>query len=132
MNAVAMEFVTRIDELLYEVMIPKAYKKELEDIDFIVPCKQTNQVDKRRNEMWKGYKRSFIYIGLTLTWIYVYTEYIQSVFPSSPSDVAQHCEYLWDSSRRACSGFSGRIANMFAPGSGDDNCFPYGIPAHSD
>jgi len=126
MNSVAMEFVTHIDELLYEVMIPNAYKKELESIDFTVPCAHTSAKHQREAELWKGFKRTFIYIGAIFAWLFIYTEYIQTVFPQSPSDVAEHCQYLWDQSKRAC-GFSGKLVGALLHGSNEEDCFPYGV-----
>merc|ERR1712241_1181413 len=66
MNAVAMTFVTQIDELLYHFALPANYRKQVADINFshdITP-------EEADTESWFGYVRSVFYGCLSVVIVY--------------------------------------------------------------
>lgn len=94
MNAVAMDFVLNIDELLYQVVLPDEKKTEVEDIDFKLPTvKESKEEEKRReeSEMRTGYRDSVSYVGFAIFFVFFYSQFLQNVLPPDLQDVKEVC-----------------------------------------
>jgi len=127
MNAVAMTFVTHIDELLYEVLVPIKYREEVSAINFMMPGRCDNAKEARNEEMWKGFRRSAVYVGFILAGIFLYSEIFQDVLPHDVGDLRKHCkEYMTQVSPICTTGFLERIKSIVSRGSIQRKCYPYG------
>lgn len=153
MNAVAMDFVLNIDELLYEVVLPADKKTEVEDIDFKLPTvKESKDQEKRRNEyeMRNGYREHISYVVFAVFCVYFYSQFWQDVLPPNIHDVKEVCSAWMKTNHPICSNnvlkagshrFLGWLANNsptfiynvvesvahFVIGSlQDGSCYPFG------
>merc|ERR1719401_520079 len=63
MNTVAMEFVTQIDETLFNACVPQDFKKQVQDINFFIRHPPKNEDAIHRAEA-KGFARSVLYFGI--------------------------------------------------------------------
>merc|ERR1711971_1033602 len=90
LNAVAMDFVPQIDELLYLALMPASYKKKVEDVNFMV-IEKFDPTKEARSEK-KSFKRSIIYFAGSLGVVYIYGFYLQDVLPIAVlNEINQHC-----------------------------------------
>jgi len=146
MNAVAMDFVLNIDELLYQVILPEEKKTEVEDIDFKLPRQNiTEEEEKRRDksEMRLGYRDSTFYVIFAVTFVYVYSQFLQTVLPPHIDDVKNVCSIWNEGKTPICqnSGLKydahkfviwmsfrvpGKILEWAASSLYNSDCYPYG------
>lgn len=125
MNSVAMEFVTRIDDMLYEFAVPESYKKEVADINFFLHTAPKSDAQLICEE-WKSYLRSGGYLCLAMVMVVVYAEYFQDVLPPGIHDVKDHCAlFIATESTPICHG----IISALLTGKSFDSCYPYGTPS---
>jgi len=124
MNAVAMTFVTHIDELLFEVLLPAKYREEVATINFVVPCRRGPPQKVRNAEMWLGFRRSVFYVAILLLGILFYAEVLEDVLPHNVSDLRAHCAKYIENVEPICKqGLSGAfLRGSTTAGSG---CYPY-------
>lgn len=126
MNAVAMTFVTHVDELLFEVLLPAAYREEVRAINFVVPCRRGPPQQVRNYEMWLGFRRSAMYVAIMLLGIFLYSHVLQDVLPRDVSDLRIHCNKFVEDIQPICSaGLVDRISAILVSGSATRKCYPY-------
>eukprot|EP00415_Alexandrium_ostenfeldii_P000981 UN0981 len=126
MNAVAMTFVTHIDELLFEVLLPTTYRDEVRAINFVVPCPRGPPKQVRNYEMFMGFRRSGMYVLIILAGIYLYSEVLQDVLPHDVSDLRRHCREFMEEFQPICtSTFLDRAGAILSTGSANQRCYPY-------
>lgn len=128
MNAVAMDFVLRIDELLYEVVIPPQKKQQVEDIDFAqIPKQDEDSATREVADKWAGYGNSSRYLIFCFCLVYIYSQYMQEVLPDI-SDAKRLCRpYLAKSHVPICTQneFMRLFAEVFG-GAVHADCYPFG------
>jgi len=114
LNALALEFVIGIDELMYESFVPEAMRLRLE-ASTVVHKKANRGTDDAKTESAIEFTRSLVYMTVCGVWSYVYLEYLQQVLPDFKHDIHQHCHGSFDRNYEP-------ICAMWQRG----NCFPYG------
>mmetsp|Transcript_160047 Transcript_160047/g.292137 ORF Transcript_160047/g.292137 Transcript_160047/m.292137 type:complete len:436 (+) Transcript_160047:94-1401(+) len=121
MNAVAMEFVCGIDNLLYSVVLPTFLHKEVEDIDFCV-LKETEVVphEQEAREQIVKIIKSLGVVLCVMAFPAFYVAFLQDVLPADVSDVKQHCYHFLAERVPICAFHLLRTS--------PNTCFPYGEP----
>merc|ERR1719433_81126 len=122
MNTVAMEFITRIDEMLYSTLLPKSMQTTVAEVNFLVYKKPSPGPD------WSGFKKSAFYFSLALTFVFCYASIIQNVLPSDLSDLKEHCKSYTASAPPVCYTHSW---NELPTAASVMRCFPYGHVEHA-
>jgi len=91
LNALALVFVTDIDEALYDSVLPAALKKQIADTNwfFVEEPKQKAEVEK---DEWILYKTTAIWLIMVASFLAVYGMVGQTVLPFGVIDIAQHCQ----------------------------------------
>jgi len=132
LNAVAMGFVTNIDTDLYDVLIPEPYKQEVADINFKLVGPKGDAAMLRRDGLMKGFQRSTMFLIGAVTYLLVYTFYLQNVLPSNIDDIKYHCApYLAIESQPHCAkNIIEFFVNIIKHGSAVSTCYPYGPQGH--
>mmetsp|Transcript_103089 Transcript_103089/g.250392 ORF Transcript_103089/g.250392 Transcript_103089/m.250392 type:complete len:478 (-) Transcript_103089:128-1561(-) len=117
LNAVALEFIIKIDELLFDAVVPATAKLELSN--FKLTLMKRHKKGTFVTDAWKGYLASLAYLLLTVGLPPLYMTVGQrlpfvNVFPNfQRGEVAMVCNpYLEEHRARAC---------VFG-----EVCFPYG------
>merc|ERR1712039_1020051 len=85
LNTVALEFVLRIDELLYKVFFPIHYRKLVADINFFL-TKGKLSVEDHWTKTMRAYTWSFAYVGLGVSTVFIYMNCMQDVLPNDMID----------------------------------------------
>merc|ERR1719401_2245517 len=118
MNTVAMEFVTQIDETLFNACVPQDYRKQVQDINFFirVASKEGDQDDAHKET--QGFLRSVAYFTGAVLFIVLWTVFLNNVLPHNLSDIVQHCVDVNEDQRPLCNAFASR----------DHSCYPFGRP----
>lgn len=94
LNALALEFVTGIDELMFLVFLPARLSSTLSDFFIAVPQLEEENEDAdvaNRKEMRAAYKRSGVFLFLVLTYTIVFVIF-QPVIPRFAWDLQKGCE----------------------------------------
>eukprot|EP00928_Gymnodinium_smaydae_P052624 TRINITY_DN3664_c0_g1_i1.p1 TRINITY_DN3664_c0_g1~~TRINITY_DN3664_c0_g1_i1.p1 ORF type:complete len:375 (+),score=73.94 TRINITY_DN3664_c0_g1_i1:150-1274(+) len=117
MNTVAMEFVTRIDEMLYTTLLPASMQNAVAEINFLVYKKIAKGPD------WNGFKRSGVYFAAAVLFVVFYASFIQEVLPANLADLKLHCKEYVESQPPIC-----HTHEMFSFPTKESilKCFPYG------
>lgn len=93
MNAVAMEFVTSVDNILYEAALPVWFQEEVANINFLKRAPETKKSQAQvEQDKWRGIRRSTLYLVVACIYIVIYAECLQNVLPANLADVSGHCE----------------------------------------
>lgn len=119
LNALALVFVTDVDEMLYQAVLPIALKKQIEDTNwfFIQDPKNRMQVEK---DEWKMYRRTLLWLIATLAFLYLYCQHLQTVLPFGLEDVRNHCtEWVAQSEVPMC--------NKISWSGMSKECYPFGV-----
>jgi hypothetical protein len=117
MNSIAMDFVTGVDECLYESILSVRHRKLVSDINFIVFEKTTGGIAK---EM-KAFQRSASYLVFAFVFVLIYSLFIQSVLPADLHDAKAVCNpYLAEREGSLCR------TNFWQGSAGLADCFPFG------
>lgn len=116
LNALALEFIIGIDELVLTALVPKSVKEDLDRAAFAVQVDPAKFFDAKQSE-WKGTLRYFL---VTLFVVYLYVNYFQLVLPGFDHDIHEHCtgpvlDRVYD---LTCKG----VGSLF----GGPTCFPLG------
>eukprot|EP00931_Biecheleriopsis_adriatica_P054135 TRINITY_DN31820_c0_g1_i1.p1 TRINITY_DN31820_c0_g1~~TRINITY_DN31820_c0_g1_i1.p1 ORF type:complete len:367 (+),score=55.17 TRINITY_DN31820_c0_g1_i1:130-1101(+) len=118
LNALALEFIIAIDELIVETLAPERMRERLD----ATKMKHTKCVDpskaleEEKSEMARIYLRSMVYMIVCVAWTYIYMNYLQQVLPDYPHDVAAHCTGWFDQYYDPVCPFGASL----------ETCFPYG------
>mmetsp|Transcript_118889 Transcript_118889/g.296588 ORF Transcript_118889/g.296588 Transcript_118889/m.296588 type:complete len:442 (-) Transcript_118889:244-1569(-) len=91
LNAMALEFVKNIDELLYDSILPRQLKKDIADTNVFKIEERKKKVDMDREE-WSGYMRTTFWVVVITTFIGTYGAFFQSVLPFDLSELAEKCQ----------------------------------------
>lgn len=120
LNAVALEFIILVDEIIFDAMFPSVIKNHLGNVKLMVE-RAAQTPEAIGQEMWDGFRRSWIYYAVLFLVVALYLEYGQrlpyiGVIPGYANDAA--CPVFWQ--ERA-----DRPCGLWSPLQGGD-CFPYG------
>lgn len=114
MNTVAMEFVTHIDESLYETLLPDSHRTQVAEVNFHV----RRAVEKKAD--YNGFGRSTFYLFLTVMFILLFGSFIQNVLPPDLSDIKEPCKSYLAQKQPICK------VDWWKGVTGVTDCFPYG------
>lgn len=93
LNAVALEFVLLIKDMLYMSLVPARSHLDL-------GLTKISPYPKRLSPHWYNFATSFIYLGLCILWVYLYMYHFQSVLPEYQWDVHEVCvKWIEDSTQ---------------------------------
>merc|ERR1711920_242522 len=95
MNVLSLNFVTSIDDTLYEALLPITFCKEVEAVNFKrkYPAQQYMEASIRRK--WLGQAANIFWVTGIVLWMFLYGECLSTVLPGSLSEVGEHCkEYI--------------------------------------
>jgi len=113
LNALALEFVIGIDELMFEAFTPEQTRSFIEQTKIAYPREGEGGI---QNESSMSLLLNTLGIILNLAWSYMYLNDWQQVLPNFSHDIRAHCQ--------------SRFAEMYTlkcPFMGDpDECFPFG------
>merc|ERR1712151_1098957 len=119
LNAMALEFVKDIDEILYQSILPRQLKHDIAETNVFKIEKQKTKADLDASE-WKGYKRTVLWIGFMVIFLAVYGAVVQNVLPFDLVELKEHCrEQVLESQTPVCT-------HMTWMG-GSQTCYPYGL-----
>jgi len=118
LNAVALEFVIRIDELIFEGMLPSSIHDRIENTVLYIEDNVVTAEDKTKNIVGQ-YKRSISYYLMTTIGVFLFMTYGQyipriGVFPGYDNDI-QCPGWIEQQTAWVCSAMPWR-----------DECFPLG------
>mmetsp|Transcript_43654 Transcript_43654/g.95193 ORF Transcript_43654/g.95193 Transcript_43654/m.95193 type:complete len:432 (-) Transcript_43654:124-1419(-) len=86
LNAVALEFVLVLKDLLYNTVLPERNKREVQNTSML-----PFGGDVKEKASCSKYFGSFALFGLAVIWVYLYTFYLQQVIPGYNWDVRGVC-----------------------------------------
>jgi len=117
LNALALEFVISIDELMFEAFTPLRAKETVEKTR-LVHVEEDHDANSKSpaDKMFRDTLSRLLQLFVCLAWAFLYTTKLQQVIPNFPHDIHEPCvAYLEQKSAMLCT---------FA----DDptECFPYG------
>jgi hypothetical protein len=119
LNAMALEFVKNIDEILYDSILPRQLKNEIAETNVFKIEKQKTKADLDSAE-WKGYKRTVGWIGFMVVFLAGYGSIVQNVLPFDLSELKTLCaEQVQESQTPLC--------NHVTWMGGSESCYPYGL-----
>eukprot|EP00931_Biecheleriopsis_adriatica_P100844 TRINITY_DN76085_c0_g1_i1.p1 TRINITY_DN76085_c0_g1~~TRINITY_DN76085_c0_g1_i1.p1 ORF type:complete len:376 (-),score=56.94 TRINITY_DN76085_c0_g1_i1:83-1048(-) len=116
LNALALEFIIGIDELIAETLAPERMREQLEATKMRhLPVGSKSDSD----DAWHvamAYLRSMAYTVLCVAGSFLYIEHFQQVIPNFPNDISKHCTGWFDYYYEPICPFGGSL----------EKCFPYG------
>lgn len=125
MNTVAMEFVIRVDDLLYSVVLPHFLRCEVSDVDFCGPKREKtlDEINAHGTEIKQLVGSSLVIIA-AIAFPFFFINYVQDILPTEIGDIKTHCKSYLEKQVPLCSYEEIR----------DGACFPYGgkSPSHAD
>lgn len=87
LNAMGLEFILLLKDLVYHAVVPA--RDKFETRTFLVPSKQ------RQKATWCSYLGAFLWLLAVLVWVLVYVYKLQEVLPDYQFDIAGVCsQYL--------------------------------------
>ncbi|CAK8990436.1 unnamed protein product [Durusdinium trenchii] len=116
LNALALEFVIGIDDLMHEAFTPLDVRQFIELTKFAHIPKDKSALDGQTDETSAEVIRSMLLVVGLLVWAFVYLNYFQQVLPNFPHDIREHC------ADRFYSHYTVRCGFFADP----TECFPYG------
>jgi len=118
MNSIAMEFVTGIDEALYETLLPVAHRRQVQEINFVISRRKSGG---GRAKEFAAFQRSFVYLCISVSFVLAYKVLGQTVLPPHLHDLKIACaDLISESASQICS------APFWTGSFGLGDCFPYG------
>lgn len=90
LNALALEFILNVDELIFECFCPARMTKYIDQVKIAIPKIPTTKQEESR-ALVMDYVRSMGYLAFCFAWVYSYLTYLQSVLPDFKQDIG-HCE----------------------------------------
>jgi len=88
LNAIALEFVLLMKDLVYNAVVPK--RNQWETGSMLVPHKRKAHLD------WKGCMGAFAWLIIVIAWVLLYVFKFQQVLPDYRWDIHQVCESYID------------------------------------
>eukprot|EP00811_Abedinium_folium_P030733 NODE_4945_length_1827_cov_14.175882.p1 GENE.NODE_4945_length_1827_cov_14.175882~~NODE_4945_length_1827_cov_14.175882.p1 ORF type:complete len:369 (-),score=68.96 NODE_4945_length_1827_cov_14.175882:587-1693(-) len=115
LNAIALEFVVGIDNLLYEAMLPKSVVQAIQNTKLFIRAKKQTKREKEADVLWH-FVKSTGWVVFSVATVYLFLghgQYIPyaGVFPGYAHDTA-------------CPIFNAKMSKRLC--TSDKDCFPYG------
>jgi len=127
MNAVAMTFVTQIDEMLYDVLLPAKFREEVSATNFVVPEQRRSAQEVRNREIRLGFARSAVYLAIIIGGILLYSQVFQDVLPHNVRDLREHCATFMRNVTPICTEtLLHRVTSIVQTDTYTNRCYPYG------
>mmetsp|Transcript_21687 Transcript_21687/g.74517 ORF Transcript_21687/g.74517 Transcript_21687/m.74517 type:complete len:410 (+) Transcript_21687:158-1387(+) len=121
MNTVAMAFICNIDEILFEAVLPKSHREEVENIDFMMTMEILSH-DKWIKKRRQAYRKSLGYLICIIAFIVMYAEYMQDVLPPDIGLVRVKCtKLIFEKLQPLCNGWTWYLRGNPAV----SECFPF-------
>lgn len=117
LNAMALGFVTDIDERLYCSILPAALKKQIADTNFFFEEKPKTRIQVDGAE-WKMYRRTMMWLVATGLFLFGYGEVFQTVLPNDLADLRSHCAKFTEMQTEP-------LCTMPASGGQSSTCYPF-------
>lgn len=116
MNSLAMEFVTGIDEGLYETLLPVSHRTQVAECKFFIQRKATN-----KKLDYKGFQRSAMYMIACLIYVFSFLYLGQTVLPPHLHEIKEHCRsFVAREEKWLCT------IPFWLGTTAVDTCFPFG------
>mmetsp|Transcript_44922 Transcript_44922/g.112970 ORF Transcript_44922/g.112970 Transcript_44922/m.112970 type:complete len:408 (+) Transcript_44922:43-1266(+) len=128
MNTVAMAFIVNIDEILFEAVLPRAHRNDVENIDFLMPKTTAVDEDYLLQKKRKSYRKSLFYMVLLVAFVLLYGEWVQDVLPEDIRFVRAKCQDVIASDQPFCNGWTWYLRGKASA----LKCFPFPSPQDSD
>jgi hypothetical protein len=90
LNALALEFVIGVDELVYENFAPVRMQEWVSGTQILHLKHTSNASSGSDADLWP-YIKSIGYMALCFSWSFLYLNNLQQVIPSFPHDIHEHC-----------------------------------------
>mmetsp|Transcript_16914 Transcript_16914/g.43784 ORF Transcript_16914/g.43784 Transcript_16914/m.43784 type:complete len:430 (+) Transcript_16914:90-1379(+) len=118
LNAMALEFVKNIDEILYESILPPQLKQAIADTNvFKIEARKTKK-DLDSAE-WKGYRRTLAWIAFMVGSLGTYAFVVQTVLPFNLTELNTLCAAQRQEAQTP-------ICSHWTWQGGSESCYPYG------
>jgi hypothetical protein len=118
LNALALVFVTDIDEILYDSILPAALKKQIADTNWFFIEDEKDKTEVERDE-WQMYRVTATWLSLVAVFLLVYGIVCQSVLPFGVADIASHCKELQNMMETP-------LCDKISWGGLNTDCYPFG------
>lgn len=117
LNALALEFIIGIDELILQNFFPEGAIEAVENTSFAYDLPVRSKKERHKAELCEYYWSMF-YVAVVFLFTFLYLSKFQMVLPLYNGDIAPRCK-------------DPRISAQFTPPCGpfQDNCFPFGLDA---
>lgn len=122
LNALALEFILNIDELIFTALFPVTAVKEVEIVKFAyAKGKDLSNKDKEAVKTW-GYARSILMLIFVLFFVGLYQNVLQQILPGYTYDITDNCVELFNKEAMLpCpADYWGALTGTHA------DCFPFG------
>lgn len=119
LNAMALEFVKNIDEILYEAILPRQLKQQIADTNVfrIQPRYLKKDVDKAE---WGAFRRTLGWIAFMTAFLAVFGQMVQTVLPMDLTELSEICKAQVQASQTP-------ICTLPTWGGWSESCYPYGV-----
>merc|ERR1712003_469469 len=115
LNALALQFIVHVDEILYIAFYPQAFKDMVEGSTIEIPARDHTREAKQRTQ-FVNFVVNIISTVLIAFGVFLYFHYFQTVLPNFEYDIHEPCAEFLDGLRTLqCSAFS---ASCFPKGNG--------------
>eukprot|EP00444_Apocalathium_aciculiferum_P059225 CAMPEP_0183604990 /NCGR_PEP_ID=MMETSP0371-20130417/182224_1 /TAXON_ID=268820 /ORGANISM="Peridinium aciculiferum, Strain PAER-2" /LENGTH=414 /DNA_ID=CAMNT_0025817095 /DNA_START=92 /DNA_END=1336 /DNA_ORIENTATION=- len=124
LNAMALEFVKNIDEILYDSVLPRQLKQDIADTNVFKIEERKTKKDLDAAE-WKAYRRTGLWVIVMIVGLVGFSICVQTVLPFDLTELNNHCTaQRTDSQTPICT-------HMTFSGWSED-CYPYGSHYYAD
>jgi len=106
MNTVAMAFIVNIDEILFEAVLPRAHRNDVQNIDFLMKKSSPGDEDYLLHKKRKSYRKSLFYMVLLTVYVTLYGEWVQDVLPEDIRFVRAKCQDVITKDQPYCNGWT--------------------------
>lgn len=91
LNALALEFVIGVDELVYDNFAPQCMQDRISITKIVHPHKPSGADKTDAEERVWAYSKSLFYMAMCFFWAYFYLNKFQQVIPGFTHDIQEHC-----------------------------------------
>jgi len=91
LNALALEFIIGVDELVYDNFAPQCMQDRISTTKIVHPHKSSGADKTDAEERIWAYWKSLFYMAVCFSWAYFYLNKFQQVIPGFTHDIQEHC-----------------------------------------
>jgi len=119
LNALALEFIICVDELVYDNFAPQVMQERIAITKIIHKHPKGRsaelKLEAKQTVVW-AYAKSILYMGICFGWAYLYLQIFQQVIPGFTHDIQEHCGGWFQKNYEPICDFGTTV----------DQCFPFG------